>query len=196
MNRMEPECSETAKAEAAVRQLLTFVGENPDRDGLHETPARVVKAYLELTAGQLIENPGELLKTFENDGTKEMVIVGSIPFHSLCEHHMLPFVGHAHIAYLPGARIVGLSKFARLVDAFARRLQVQERLTEQIANAIDETLKPNGVMVVVEAAHLCMSMRGVQRPGAMTITSAVRGAFKKQAETRAEALAHIDRNRP
>ncbi len=170
-----------------TKRILFELGENIDRDGLLETPRRVAKALRELTAGYGIE-PGSLLKTFKNDGTRDMVIVRDIPFYSLCEHHMLPFSGVAHIAYIPGDRIVGLSKFARLVDAFARRLQVQERLTKQVAETIDAVVKPDGVMVVVEAEHYCMAMRGVQKQGSRTITSAVRGAFADQADTRAEAM--------
>lgn len=170
-----------------MKYILSHLGEDPDRDGLIETPLRVAKALGELTSGYAVD-PAALLKTFDNDGTRDMVVVRDIPFYSLCEHHMLPFTGTAHIAYVPGDRIVGLSKFARLVDAFARRLQVQERLTNQIATTLDETLAPAGVMVVVEAEHFCMAMRGVQKQGSKTITSAVRGVFNTQPEARAEAL--------
>jgi GTP cyclohydrolase I len=175
------------RAENAVADLLEFVGEDPRRDGLRETPRRVVRAWQELTSGYSVD-PGSLLKTFENDGTRDMVVVRDVQFYSLCEHHALPFFGVAHIAYVPGDRIVGLSKFARLVDAFARRLQVQERLTHQIAETLDAVLQPDGVMVVVEAEHFCMAMRGVQKPGSRTVTSAVRGVFNDQPETRAEAM--------
>ncbi len=172
--------------------ILDGVGEDPKRDGLLETPARAAKAMQDLTAGYQVEDPGALLKTFENDAdAHDMVIVRDIPFHSLCEHHMLPFHGAAHVAYIPGDRIVGLSKFARLVDAYARRLQVQERLTQQIANTIDETVSPLGVLVVLEAAHTCMSMRGVQKLGSTTITSAVRGVFETKPEARAEGMSLI-----
>lgn len=177
----------TGELASIVRDVLDLLGEDPDRDGLLDTPMRVAKAWQELTQGYNI-NPGNLLKTFENDGTRDLVVVRDIPFYSLCEHHMLPFTGTAHVAYIPGDRIVGLSKFARLVDAFARRLQVQERLTNQIATTIDDVLKPSGVMVVIEAEHFCMAMRGVQKQGSKTITSAVRGVFNDKPEARAEAL--------
>ena len=173
--------------ENLVHSMLSELGESPSRDGLKETPGRVAKAMRELTSGYEID-PASLLKTFDNDGTRDMVIVRDIPFYSLCEHHMLPFSGVAHIAYIPGDRIVGLSKFARLVDAFARRLQVQERLTHQIAETIAVEVDPSGVMVVVEAEHYCMAMRGVQKQGSRTITSAVRGVFVDQPEARAEAM--------
>jgi GTP cyclohydrolase I len=176
------------QAQDAVLDLLSFIGEDVMRDGLHETPRRFVKALGELTAGYRVDDPPALLKTFENDGTRDMVLVRDIPFYSLCEHHVLPFYGVAHVAYVPGDRIVGLSKFGRLVEAFARRLQVQERLTAQIADTLEDTLSPAGVIVVVEAQHLCMAMRGVQKPGALTLTSAVRGVFRTKPEARAEAL--------
>lgn len=180
------------RIEAAVRDILESVGEDPDRDGLLDTPSRVARSYTELLGGYA-ENPADHLdKQFEVDHD-EMVIVKDIPFSSMCEHHMLPFIGRAHVAYLPGpgGKVCGLSKLARVVDGFARRLQVQERLTGQVADVIVDRLSAAGVLVVIEAEHLCMSMRGVQKPGSMTTTSAVRGLLKQSAATRAEALGLI-----
>ncbi len=178
--------------EDAIRTILTAVGEDPDRDGLADTPARVARAYRELLAGYREDPADHLDRQFEVDH-EEMVIVRDIPFSSLCEHHMLPFIGRAHVAYVPGpgGRVCGLSKLARVVDGYAKRLQVQERLVGQVADAITSRLEAAGVLVVIEAEHLCMSMRGVQKPGSMTTTSAVRGLFKEQAVTRAEALGLI-----
>lgn len=173
----------------AVRELLAAVGEDPDRNGLQETPDRVARAYATLLSGYA-EDPGvHLERQFEVDHD-EMVIVRDIPFSSLCEHHLLPFVGVAHVAYLPGphGKVCGLSKLARVVDGFARRLQVQERLTMEVADTVMKRLDASGVMVVMEAEHLCMTVRGVNKPGAMTTTSAVRGLLKTSASTRAEAL--------
>ena len=175
------------EAEDAYRQLLSACGEDVTRDGLVDTPDRAARAWRELTSGYAVD-PAGLLKTFENDGTRDLVTVTNLPFYSLCEHHLLPFYGVAHVAYIPGERIAGLSKFARLVNAYARRLQVQERLTEQVTNLLDTELKPTGVMVVIEAQHLCMAMRGVRATGSVTVTSAIRGAFVDQPEARAEAL--------
>jgi GTP cyclohydrolase I len=176
----------------AVREILEAVGEDPDRDGLLRTPERVAKMYGEVLAG-LHEDPAEHLSVTFEAGHNEMVMVKDIPIYSLCEHHLVPFHGHAHIAYIPGAdgRITGLSKLARVVDGFARRPQVQERLTTQVADALAEALDPRGVLVVIEAEHLCMGMRGVRKPGAITVTSAVRGIFKENASTRAEAMGLI-----
>ncbi|MEI6569833.1 MAG: GTP cyclohydrolase I FolE [Actinomycetes bacterium] len=176
----------------AVREILEAVGEDPDRDGLLRTPERVAKMYGEVLAG-LHENPAEHLSVTFEASHDEMVMVKDIPIYSLCEHHLVPFHGHAHIAYIPGAdgRITGLSKLARVVDGFARRPQVQERLTTQVADALAEALDPRGVLVVIEAEHLCMGMRGVRKPGAITVTSAVRGIFKENASTRAEAMGLI-----
>ncbi|HEX3946542.1 MAG TPA: GTP cyclohydrolase I FolE, partial [Acidimicrobiales bacterium] len=176
----------------AVAEILAAVGEDPTRDGLVDTPARVAAMYGELFAG-LAEDPSRhLTVTFAADHD-EMVMVRDIPFASLCEHHMIPFIGRAHVAYIPGTdgRITGLSKLARLVDGFARRLQVQERMTTQIADAIETVLGPRGVLVVVEAEHLCMSMRGVKKPGTVTVTSSVRGLFRSDAATRAEAMQFV-----
>ena len=176
----------------AVREILEAVGEDPDRDGLVRTPERVAKMYGEVLAG-LHEDPAEHLSVTFEAGHNEMVMVKDIPIYSLCEHHLVPFHGHAHIAYIPGTdgRITGLSKLARVVDGFARRPQVQERLTTQVADALAEALDPRGVLVVIEAEHLCMGMRGVRKPGAITVTSAVRGIFKENASTRAEAMGLI-----
>ncbi len=176
------------RAEAAVRELLIAVGEDPDRAGLRETPARVARAYREIFAG-LFMDPTDVLTTTFDIGHQEMVLVRDIEVYSTCEHHLVPFHGVAHVGYIPGAdgRITGLSKLARLVDVYARRPQVQERLTSQIADAMVEILKPGGVIVVVECEHLCMSMRGVRKPGSRTVTSAVRGQMR-DAVTRAEAM--------
>jgi GTP cyclohydrolase IA len=181
---------------AAVREILAAVGEDPNRDGLLETPQRVARAYVELLAGYREDPAAHLDRQFEVDHD-EMVIVRDIPFSSLCEHHMLPFIGRAHVAYIPGpdGRVTGLSKFARVVDGFARRLQVQERLTVQVADAMMDRLGADGVLVVMEAEHLCMTMRGVDKPGALTTTSAVRGQLKSNPATRAEALQLIEMRR-
>jgi len=173
------------RAEDAARELLIALGEDPDRDGLRETPRRVAKAYAELLDPQPF-NP----TTFPNDEDyDELVVARGIPFHSLCEHHLLPFHGIVHVGYLPGDRIVGLSKLGRVVDLFARRLQVQERLTSEIAGWLDDHLEPKGVGVVIEAEHLCMSLRGVQKPGTLTATSALRGLVRDDLRTRQEFLA-------
>lgn len=189
----QPETSvDHAKIEAAVREILTAIGEDPDRDGLLDTPARVARMYAEITSG-LHEDPEEhLYKVFDVDHD-EMIMVRDIPIYSMCEHHLLPFYGSAHVAYIPkaGGRITGLSKIARLVDGFARRPQVQERLTRQVADAVQSALDPAGVLVVVEAEHMCMSMRGVRKPGSSTVTSAVHGTFREQAATRSEAMRFI-----
>jgi GTP cyclohydrolase IA len=176
------------RMERAVRELLEAAGENPDREGLANTPHRVAAMYAELFSG-LDENPGDQLSVLFEAGHAEMVMVRDIAFASLCEHHLLPFVGKAHVAYIPNVdgRITGLSKLARLVDGFARRPQVQERLTSQVADTLMKVLKPRGALVVMEAEHLCMSMRGVRKPSTTTITSAVRGIMREPA-TRAEAM--------
>ncbi len=183
---------DTARIERAVVELLTALGEDPARDGLLKTPVRVARMYEELFSG-LGENPADHLEvTFAADHD-EMVMVRDIPFASLCEHHLVPFIGKAHVAYIPGedGRITGLSKLARLVDGFARRLQVQERMTSEIADAIEKALAPRGVLVVVDAEHLCMSMRGVKKSGTSTVTSAVRGLFRSDSATRAEAMQFV-----
>lgn len=177
------------RIEAAVREILIAIGDDPDRDGLLRTPRRVAEMYAEVFGG-LREDPARHLVTTFEANHDEMVLVRDIPIYSLCEHHLVPFHGRAHVAYIPGVdgRITGLSKLARLVDGFAKRPQVQERLTTQVADAMVEALKPRGVLVLVEAEHLCMSMRGVRKPGALTVTSAVRGIFKENAATRAEVM--------
>ncbi len=176
----------------AVREILEAVGEDPDRDGLLRTPARVAEMYAEVLSG-LHEDPAAHLSVTFEANHDEMVMVKDIPIYSLCEHHLVPFHGHAHVAYIPGkdGRITGLSKLARLCDGFARRPQVQERLTTQVADALVDALDPRGVLVVMEAEHLCMGMRGVKKPGSITVTSAVRGIFKENPSTRAEAMGLI-----
>ncbi len=183
---------DVGRIEKAVREILEAIGEDPDRDGLQRTPGRVARMYAEIFRG-LGEDPAQHLSvTFEADHD-EMVLVRDIPLYGTCEHHLVPFAGRAHVAYIPGpdGRITGLSKIARLVEGFARRPQIQERLTTQIADALVEALKPDGVLVMMEAEHLCMSMRGVKKPGALTVTSAVRGLFKTNAATRSEAMSLI-----
>ena len=179
------------RAEAAVRELLLAIGEDPDRDGLRETPARVARAYAETFAG-LYQDPHDILATTFELGHEEMILVKDIAVYSTCEHHLVPFHGVAHVAYIPGpdGRVTGLSKIARLVDLYARRPQVQERLTSQIADTLVEVLQPGGVLVVVDCEHLCMTMRGVRKPGSHTVTSAVRGQLRNPA-TRAEAMSLI-----
>ncbi len=182
---------DAARVERAVREILLAIGEDPDRDGLAETPARVARAYAETFAG-LWTDPESVLATTFDIGHDELVLVKDIEVVSLCEHHLLPFHGVAHVAYIPGedGQITGLSKLARLVDAFARRPQVQERLTTQIAETLVRVLKPRGVMVVIECEHLCMSVRGARKPGSRTVTSAMRGQLR-DAASRAEALSLI-----
>lgn len=182
---------DAGKVEAAVREILVAIGEDPDRDGLRDTPARVARAYREMFRG-LRERPEDVLTTTFDLGHDELVLVKDIELASSCEHHLVPFYGSAHIGYIPSAdgRITGLSKLARLVDVYAKRPQVQERLTTQVAEAIVEILRPRGVIVVIEAEHLCMTMRGVRKPGAKTVTSAVRGVLRDPA-TRAEAMGLI-----
>ena len=178
------------RAENAVRELLIAVGEDPDREGLRETPGRVARAYREIFGG-LWQKPEDVLTTTFDLGHDEMVLVKDIEVFSLCEHHLLPFFGKAHVAYIPKNKVVGLSKIPRLVDAFARRLQVQERLTVEIANAIQDTIHPGGVGVVIEAMHLCMIMRGVEKQNSVAVTSCMLGAFREQHQTREEFLSLI-----
>ncbi len=180
-----------AKIAAGVRLMLEGMGEDPERDGLVKTPERVAEFYAELTEG-MWQDPKEHIVPLPGDSHDEMVLVKDITIASVCEHHLAPFVGKVHIAYIPkGGRIVGLSKLARIAEIFARRLQVQERLTQQIAQTLFDELKPIGVMVVVEAEHTCMTLRGVKKPGAITITSAVLGGFRRDSRTRAEAMSLI-----
>ena len=183
-----------AKIEQGVRQILEGIGEDPDRGGLRETPSRVARMYEEIFAGIDVE-ASELVTVVEGADFDEMIMVRDIPLVSLCEHHLLPFNGKAHVAYIPNKsqQITGLSKVARVVDMLSKRPQVQERLTTQIADEIDNTLEPRGVLVVIEAEHLCMTMRGVRKPGTITITSAVRGLFRESEATRGEAMNFINR---
>jgi GTP cyclohydrolase I len=183
---------DTARIERAVREILVAIGEDPDRDGLLRTPTRIAHMYEEIFSG-IHEDPSHHLTVTFEANHDEMVMVRDIAVTSVCEHHLVPFAGRAHVAYIPGAdgRITGLSKIARLVDGFAKRPQVQERLTTQIADALVDTLDPAGVLVMIEAEHFCMSMRGVKKPGSLTITSAVRGLFKSNPATRAEAMSLI-----
>ena len=182
-------------AEQAVRTLIRWAGDDPDREGLVGTPDRVVRSYEEFFAGYE-EDPRQMLqRTFEEtDGYDEMVILRDIRLESYCEHHMVPIIGKAHVAYLPGERVVGISKLARVVEAYAKRLQIQEKMTAQIANAIEEALRPQGVAVVIEAAHQCMTTRGVHKPGVTMVTSRMLGAFRENAETRREFLSMIGRS--
>jgi GTP cyclohydrolase I len=177
----------------AVRDLLTLLDPAPEREGLKETPDRVIKAWMEWTKGHSI-NPEKLLKTFKDgaDNYDEMVFVGAIPFYSTCEHHLAPFFGVAHVGYIPDGKIVGLSKLPRLVEAFARRLSVQERITTQVADTLDKVLQPRGVGVVMQARHMCMESRGINRPGTVTTTAALRGKLKTESATRAEFYKMID----
>jgi GTP cyclohydrolase I len=180
------------RIEHAVREILVAIGEDPDRDGLRRTPARVARAYAELFAGLRVD-PRQVLTTVFEANHEELVLVRDIEVMSTCEHHLLPFHGVAHVGYIPGSdgRITGLSKLARLVEVYARRPQVQERLTAQIADTIMEMVAPSGVIVVVDCEHMCMAVRGIQKPGASTITSAVRGLFQRDAKSRAEAMSLI-----
>jgi len=184
---------DVARAERAVRELLLALGEDPDRDGLRDTPARVARAYAETFAG-LYTDPRSVLTTTFDLGHEEMIVVKDIEVYSTCEHHLVPFFGNAHVAYIPNTdgRVTGLSKLARLVDGYSRRPQVQERLTTQIADAIEQQLDPRGVLVVIEAEHMCMAMRGIRKAGASTVTSAVRGVFRTDVASRAEAMRFLD----
>jgi len=193
--REDGDASYFASMEAAVREMIIGVGEDPDREGLLKTPKRVAKSMQYLTAGysQTLE---ELLNgAIFDEGHNEMVLVRDINFFSMCEHHMLPFMGRAHVAYIPNQKVVGLSKLARIVDMYARRMQVQERLTSQVANALQEALNPRGVAVVLEASHMCMVMRGVQKPGSWTVTSSMVGCFQEDLRTREEFL-NLIRHQP
>ena len=179
------------KIEKAVRMILEAIGEDPKRSGIRETPARVARMYAELFAG-LHKDPAKELTVFHEADHEEMIMVKNIPFYSMCEHHLVPFAGKAHVVYIPTkGRVTGLSKLVRVVEGFAKRPQMQERLTSQIADTLMNGLKPRGVLIIIEAEHLCMSMRGVKKPGSVTITSAVRGIFRKNSTTKAEALSLI-----
>ena len=181
------------KIEKGVRMILEGIGEDPERSGIKETPERVARMYEEIFSG--LETPTEeLLKAIEGETHDEMVLLKDIPFYSVCEHHMIPFIGKVHVAYIPsGGKIVGLSEIVKAVDVLAKRLQVQERLTTQLADLIMNRLKPKGAMVIIDAEHLCISMRGVKKPGSRTVTSAVRGIFRTKQSTRAELLELIKR---
>jgi GTP cyclohydrolase I len=180
------------RVEAAVRELLAAIGEDPDRDGLKQPPARVARAYAEIFGGLFVE-PADVLETTFDANHDELVLVKDIPLYSTCEHHLVPWHGTAAVGYIPGmsGRITGLSKLARVVDLYARRPQVQERLTSQVADAVMDRLEPRGVIVVIEAEHMCMAMRGVRKPGSRTVTSAVRGIFQSDSRTRAEAMSLV-----
>lgn len=183
------------RIERAVLEILYAVGEDPNREGLKDTPRRVARMYAELLEG-LRHEPSEHVKSIFHEKYDEIVLLRDIPFYSICEHHLMPFIGKAHVAYLPDGQVLGVSKLARIVDSFARRLQLQERLTNQIADFLMQNLKPLGVTVVLEAAHSCMTIRGIKKPGATMVTSALRGIFKKDPRSRAEvmALIHVDKN--
>jgi GTP cyclohydrolase I len=184
------ETVDQAAVRDAVRRIIEAIGEDPEREGLRDTPRRIAESYAELFAG-VHQDPLDVLSAVFDESHREMVILKNIPFYSLCEHHFLPFHGQAHVGYVPEGRIVGASKIARVVDILARRPQMQERLTGQIADAISEGLAPDGVAVVIEAEHLCMTMRGVQKPGTTLVTSATRGGFRRRSMTRAEFLSLV-----
>jgi GTP cyclohydrolase IA len=187
-----PKKPSRAEAEAAIRTLLLWAGEDPEREGLRDTPARVARSYEEFFRGYAEDPVALLARTFEEiEGYDEMIVLRDIRVESHCEHHMVPIIGRAHVAYLPGTRVVGISKLARLVDAYAHRFQIQEKLTAQIANTINDVLQPRGVAVVIEANHQCMSTRGVHKPGAGMVTSRMLGAFREDPSTRREFLAMI-----
>jgi len=181
-----------ARIERAVREILVAVGEDPDREGLKRTPGRVARMYAELLAGAGHDPAEHLLGVFEEQ-YDEIVLLRDIPFYSVCEHHLMPFIGKAHVAYLPRGKVLGVSKLARIVDCFAHRLQVQERLTNQVADFLMDRLKPLGVAVIIEASHSCMTIRGAKKPGSVMVTSALRGGFKKDSRTRAELMSLMHR---
>lgn len=189
-NNLAATSVDTERIEKAVREILLAVGEDPDREGLADTPARFARMYAELFSG-LRSNPRDLLKKTFTQKYDEMVLVKDIEFHSICEHHLLPFIGKAHVAYLPEGKIVGLSKLARVVDALARRPQVQERMTEELADLLMEELSARGVAVILEAVHTCMTIRGVRKPNSLCTTSAMRGAFRANVSTRTELMSLI-----
>jgi len=189
-DRPPPEGVDVKRIELAVREILAAIGENPDREGLRDTPARVARMYAELFSG-LHEDPREHLRRFFSEKYDEIVLVRDIGFSSICEHHLMPFMGKAHIGYLPNGRVVGLSKLARVVESVARRPQVQERMTETIADLLVEELHAKGVAVVIEAVHTCMTVRGVRKPGSLCVTSAMKGAFRSNPSTRAEVMTLI-----
>ena len=176
-----------ARIEAAAREILLAIGEDVNREGLRDTPARVARMYGELLSG-MAEEPEKYLRSCFTEKYDEIVLLRDIPFYSVCEHHLMPFIGKAHIAYMPSGTVLGISKLARIVDSFARRLQVQERLTEQISDFLMDNLKPKGVAVLLEASHSCMTIRGIRKPGSVMVTSALRGIFKKDSRSRSEVL--------
>ncbi|AMV17923.1 GTP cyclohydrolase I FolE [Planctomyces sp. SH-PL14] len=189
----EPNPVDLPRIERAVREILAAVGENPDREGLLETPGRVARMYKELFAGLHLD-PSRHMKRVFSEEYDELVLVRDISFNSMCEHHLLPFIGKAHLGYLPKGKVVGLSKLARIVDEISRKPQVQERMTHQIADLMNNELGAKGVIVVLEAEHSCMTIRGIRKPGALTVTSAVRGLFKSNPSSRAEAMSLINRS--
>lgn len=192
MKKPERTPEEIAEAEDHIRAILKFIGDDPEREGLHETPARVVRAFREHFAGYAEDPHAHLQKTFtEVNGYDELVLVSDIQLHSHCEHHMVPFVGKAHVAYIPAGRVVGLSKLARVVDVYSRRLQVQEKLTAQIADTINHALEPQGVAVIIQCQHFCMCYRGVRKPGSWTTTSKLHGVFLRDAAARMELFTLI-----
>lgn len=186
----ESELIDVARIEKAVAEILAAVGEDPRREGLKQTPTRVAKMYCELLAG-MHKDPKEHLRGVFSESYDEIVLLRGIPFYSICEHHLMPFMGSAHVAYLPKGKVLGVSKLARIVDDFARRLQTQERLTYQIADFIMDSLKPQGAAVVIEASHSCMTIRGIKKPGSVMVTSALRGIFRKDPKSRSELLSLI-----
>ena len=193
MKKLKPKKVDTQKIKKAVADILVAVGEDIDREGLKFTPDRVAKMYVELLAG-MQEDPKIHLTRVFRENYDEIVLLREIPFYSICEHHLMPFIGFAHVAYLPAGMVLGVSKMARIVDCFAKRLQVQERLTDQIADFIMNNLKPKGVAVVLEASHSCMTIRGIKKPGSIMVTSSLRGIFKKDPRSRNEILSLIHRN--
>jgi len=194
MNPKNKKKVDTERIEKAVNEILLAVGEDPQREGLQHTPKRVAKMYTELLAGMQLD-PKEHVKSVFRENYDEVVLLRDVPFYSICEHHMMPFIGKAHLAYLPDGKVLGVSKLARIVDCFARRLQVQERLTSQVADFLMDNLKPKGVAVVIEASHSCMTIRGIKKPGSAMVTSALRGIFIRDPRSRSEVLSlmHVDR---
>ena len=190
MSKKRKTSVDVARIEKAVKEILLAVGEDIEREGLRGTPERVASMYAELLAG-MQEDPKEHIKSVFTEKYDEVVLLRDIPFYSICEHHLMPFIGSVHVAYLPTGTVLGVSKLARIVDSFARRLQVQERLTEQIADFMMDNLKPKGVAVVLEAAHSCMTIRGIKKPGSVMVTSALRGIFKKDPKSRSEVMSLI-----
>ena len=191
--KQKPKKIDTERIKKAVSEILLAIGENVNRDGLKHTPERVAKMYDELLAG-MREDPKTNLNRVFKENYDEIVLLRDIPFYSICEHHLMPFIGSAHVAYLPSGLVLGVSKMARIVDSFAKRLQVQERLTDQIADFIMNNLKPKGVAVVLEASHSCMTIRGIRKPGSVMVTSSLRGTFKKDPRSRNEILSLIHKN--